>query len=254
MFLLVFICRALKCDRLQGPGVEIRVGVSTPQHEETGTYNNWCLPQNLTSHFSPFLKAACLRSFKERHECRIELPEDDARVFTLFVQWMYYGEYHIPTLSEEASKSFFCIHARCWILGDKLLCTKFKNYAMSRIYGQHTTSFAPTPVTIQDVDYVCKNSVLHSKLRTFYFAFVIEHFADQDRLLGTTEEWDKLLLVHADVRLLMVQSFRMPPEEQMYVEDEEYYLDQDDILATSFEKTNIGDDILEQTRDVRTKN
>lgn len=101
--------------------------------------------------------------FREYRDERIELPEDDPRIFGLFVEWMYYGSYVIspPT-------SYPSTDAKCWVLGDKLLCGEFKNYAISRLYEQHIgTSFSKT-VSYDDVQYAWDNTTSVAKLRQFY--------------------------------------------------------------------------------------
>jgi hypothetical protein len=208
----------------------------------TSTHGVWCLPRRLISHFSPFLKAAHERDFKERQESRIELPEDDARVFDLFVQWMYYGKYATTSAFAQSQRPGDSIsaHARCWTLGDKLLCTDFKNYAMGHLHHQHTTAFFRKPVTTQDVNYACENSVADSNLRKFYFAFVIEHFNNPDRLQGSTEEWDDLWLAHADLRLFLLQNLRMAVEERATVGNDTDYFDRYDALVASPEEHSQG--------------
>jgi hypothetical protein len=151
---------------------------------------------------------------------------------------MYYGAYTIIPAFAQSQRpgDSISIHARCWILGDKLLCTDFKNYALSHLYAQHASTFPYKPVATQDVDYACENSVTNSKLRKFYFAFVIEHFANPDRLQGSTEEWDDLLLAHADLRQLLLQNLRMAIEERATVENEVEYLERDAAVATPAEE------------------
>ncbi|OAL42622.1 hypothetical protein IQ07DRAFT_467055, partial [Pyrenochaeta sp. DS3sAY3a] len=122
----------------------------------------------------------------------IELLEDDATVFGLFVEWMYYGDYAIAPLSLPSGKPTGStnINAKCWILGDKLLCPDFKNHTMGRLYTQHTATAFNTAVTTSDVHYACSNSVVQSKLREFYVALVATHFNDPARLHGSAEDWD----------------------------------------------------------------
>jgi hypothetical protein len=147
---------------LHGPGIEIHVGPATSEHDSTqeSTSNTWSLPQRLISHYSPFLEAACLRDTKERCENRIKLPDDDPIVFAFFVEWLYYGEYGIAPLSLpfHVGKDDVNIHVKCWILGDKLLCSEFKNYVMSRLYDQYNAKLFGRPVSTVDVQYACDNS------------------------------------------------------------------------------------------------
>lgn len=108
---------AANLGRLRGGSIQIHVGTaSSNQGTETSVSNKWFLPQNLISHYSPFLQAACSWGFRENRDERIELPEDDPTVFGLFVEWMYYGSYDILPLTPYSS-----IDAKCWVFGDKLL-------------------------------------------------------------------------------------------------------------------------------------
>jgi hypothetical protein len=86
---------AVNVSSLRSPGTELNVGTATSVHDSTE--DSWSLPKRLISHYSPFLAAACVRDFKERHENRIQLPDEDPVVFALFVEWMYYGGYTIAT-------------------------------------------------------------------------------------------------------------------------------------------------------------
>jgi hypothetical protein len=193
------------------------------------------LPKALISHYSPFLKAACSRDFKEGQENRINLPEDDAAVFALFVEWMYYDDYTtIPpafTPPDVARKTN--VNAECWVLGDKLLCTEFKKFAMNRLYSEHTGVIVNRAVTIADVRYACENSSARSKLREMYVALVATHFSNPARVVGTAEDWDSLILEYADLRPLLLQRFKMDVKDQKFLKSKEHYLDNDIDLAPS---------------------
>jgi hypothetical protein len=227
--------QSAELNRLRGTGIEIYVGTTTSLHDVAGdnTCNIWSLPKCLISHHSPFLEAACSRDFKERHENRIRLPDDDPIVFALFVEWMYYGDYCIAPLSLSSADSIEItnLDAKCWVLGDKLLCTGFKNHAMRRLYTEHTVAIFNKVVTISDMQYACSNSGEHSKLRQIYVALVATHFSDSKRVHGTAEEWDSLVLQYADLRSLILQSFRQGTKRRDFLKSLEYYLDDNANLA-----------------------
>ncbi|KAI8937142.1 hypothetical protein NX059_006356 [Plenodomus lindquistii] len=183
-------------ELLRGPGMQVRVGAASADD------NTWCLPVALISHYSPFLKAACTREFKEKEEGCIHLPADDPEVFTCFVQWMYYGgSASSASSSPMQDENTTTTHAKSWILADKLLCEEFKDHAMKRLRTRQS-------MTPQEVLYVCENTEPGSELRNFFMAFVLDHFADPGRLEGSAEEWDEVLMEHADLRVLVLQSFR----------------------------------------------
>ncbi|KAH7345934.1 hypothetical protein BKA66DRAFT_325945 [Pyrenochaeta sp. MPI-SDFR-AT-0127] len=220
-------------DLLRGSGFEVCVGTSTPLHTATDRYSTWSLPRGLISHYSPFLKAACSSDFKERQENRIVLADDNPLIFGLFVEWMYYGDYlvQLSPSSPDHPEEDISVEAQCWVLGDKLLCTAFKNVSMNRLFDQHNAMFGARVVTKRDARYVFDNSATNSKLRKFYMALVIQHFADPNRLKGSTEDWDELLLDHADVRLSLLQSFRTAPEQRTRLGGRKDYMDQDEPLS-----------------------
>jgi hypothetical protein len=181
----------------------------------------------LISHHSPFLEAACSRDSKEGRTNRIKLQDYDATVFALFVEWMYYGDYAIAPLSVSSVDSVGSanIDARCWVLGDKLLCTAFKNHAMSRLYKECTAAIFNRGVTTCDIRYACSNSRTDSKLRKIYVALFATHFSNPKRIRGTAEEWDSLVLEYADLRLSLLQGVRLDAKDRDFLESEEHYLD-----------------------------
>lgn len=215
--------KATNLDRLHGGGVEVLVGISSNEDAKSSASNTWSLPINLISHHSMFFKAACSWNFQESRKKQVELPEDDPAVFGLFVEWMYYGSYDVSSLRAQSS-----IDAQCWVLGDKLLCSEFKNYAMSRLYALHTASFFARPVTCDDVQYVCDNSGPSSKLRQFYTDFVLEYFGAPSKLCGTIEDWDTVLQNCSDIRVLLLRNFRHGLSMQLHLEEVEDYLESDE--------------------------
>ncbi|KAK2669338.1 hypothetical protein RAB80_014864 [Fusarium oxysporum f. sp. vasinfectum] len=88
--------------------------------------NMWSLPIALISRHSPYMEAMSPGSgiFPKAH---INLLDADPAVFGLFVEWLYNGTY-----TDFTSPSSSNIHARCWGLGDELLCNEFKNYVMGQ--------------------------------------------------------------------------------------------------------------------------
>lgn len=186
----------------------------------------WSLPQALLSHHSPFLKAACTHNFKEREEKRITLPTDDPKIFALFVEWIYYGEYTIP-LSTGAVGGHTNMDAEAWVLGDKLMSTAFKNYAMDRLYSRHGSQFFSTVVMPEDVAYACNNSQAGSPIRQLFFDIVSTHFSEPTRVAGSAEEWDKVLLDHDDARTYLLRGFRLESGQRKFVKSKEAYMEEE---------------------------
>ncbi|RBR12964.1 hypothetical protein FVER53590_06547 [Fusarium verticillioides] len=208
-----------KIQLLQGSAVEIQAETTTSfsNYDETKSFKTWCLPINLVSHYSPYLKEV-ISSFKQSGK-RISLHGVPPEVFGLFVEWMYYGSYESPSVV-----SIFNADAKCWVLGDKLRSIEFKNCAMRRLHEQHTRPTFGRPMTCDDVQYVYSNTSPGSQLRSFYKHFVVEHFGSPDKLLGTSSDWDKLLQNQPEIRILLLKKFRESTFLKSHIESIDKYL------------------------------
>ncbi|KAF5582803.1 sdr family [Fusarium pseudocircinatum] len=205
-------------DLLRGPSTCISVG-STDEAREA---NMWSLPVALILRHSPYLKTMSSSSglFPKSH---INLPNDDAVAFGLFVEWLYYGTYDDFQLPSSSN-----IHARCWILGDKLLCNEFKNHAMGRLYKQHM-EFS---MTCQDVEFVFANTSATSKLRQFYMDFIKQNFSNPKKLRGPVGNWDAILQKDADLRISLLLCIRQDSSSFAHLEYLKDYLDFDEVFFT----------------------
>ncbi|KAF5622316.1 sdr family [Fusarium sp. NRRL 52700] len=203
-----------KMQLLQGSGVEIQVGTKTPK-----SFKTWCLPIKLVSYYSPYLKEACSSNLQESNK-RIQLHDYPHGVFGLFVEWMYYGSYEPSSsvLIENAD-------AKCWVLGDKLRCVEFQNYAMRRLHEQHTRPIFGRPMSCDDVQYVWNKTSPGSKLRDFYMHFIVEHFGSPAKLLGSSTDWDKLLQTQPEIRILLLDKFRKSVFSPIRVESIDEYME-----------------------------
>lgn len=186
------------------------------------------MPKRLISHHSPFLAAACDGDFKERCDNLITLPDEDPTIFALFVEWLYYGDYAIEpfSLPPQASNDSVSVDAECWVLGDKLQCNEFKSHAMRRLYKQYTAKIFSRPITTHNVQFACDHSTESSKLRKLYVDLAATYFGREERVSGTVEEWEKLVVSHSDLRRLLLQSLWLAVAERNFVESEEHYLEE----------------------------
>lgn len=185
------------------------------------------------SHHSLFFKAACLEDSREHQENMIELVNDDPAVFALFVEWLYYGEYAIAPLKSLKSCTLpgrVSIDAECWVLGNKLACAEFKRYAMGRLYNQHMAVLFSRPISAHDVQFASENSPETSKLRQFFVHLAATNIANQNKVQGSLDEWDKLVLSHSDLRRLLLQRLRSEPSKLHFMESQEHYLQDEDAL------------------------
>jgi hypothetical protein len=185
------------------------------------------------SHHSRFLKAACLKGSREHRENVIELPHEDTTVFALFVEWLYYGEYTVvpfPSLSSYPKPNKVNIDADCWVLGDKLSCTEFKNHAMKRLYKRHVTAMFYTPVSPHDVQFACENSAETSKLRQLFVDLAATHIRKPCKVQGTVDEWNRLVAKQSDLRRLLLEGLLCETTGRNFVKSEDYYLQDGDDL------------------------
>lgn len=111
--------------------VAIQVSVGEGEHKTT-----WHLPKDLLAHYSTFFATALKGDFAEASTNAISLPEVEPRVFEVFVQWLYLGIFH----REKASRHSVSRHsqlAEAWILGDRLGCAAFQDFAMLKLTSYH---------------------------------------------------------------------------------------------------------------------
>ncbi|KAM0355077.1 hypothetical protein ACHAPU_000934 [Fusarium lateritium] len=167
-----------------------------------------------------------IRMFNEPEESLnsfINELEDDPTVFGLFVDWMHSGTY-----SPQSVAFHPYIHAKCWVLGDKLQCNGFKNYALGLLYSQHITSTPAVAMQYNIVAWVCAFTSLNSKLGKFYVDFVIQHFSDSGKLCGDTATWDRLLQGYPELRILVLESWRDNQQGQNRIADVKDHLECED--------------------------
>lgn len=188
--------------RLNGLGAEVAVG---PDAVSSGSVNAiWCLPRDLISHHSIVLKNMCQLKQDEARLINIPLPNEDPTIFDLFVQWMHCGRYTFP-FPWDATYQGINLDILAWILGDTLQATEFKNYAMCRLHAQYGPVSRARAMTTADFKHVCLHCKPGTKLRELFFDVLVVSFSDGSRLKGDSNEWDKLLLEHADARHFLLQ-------------------------------------------------
>ncbi|GKU06167.1 sdr family protein [Fusarium langsethiae] len=221
---------------LRGKAAEVRVG---PTPSQDGT---WSLPVELISHHSPHLKAHHL--WKQGGP--INLPEHDPAVFGLFVEWMYYGSYNSSTLPKHPN-----INAKCWIFGDYLLCTGFKNYALGCLFKEHAAAVFGIPVSFEDVQYVCNTTSSDSKLKRFYLDFVSDHFGDPCWLHGDMSDWERFLQDQPEIRSVLLRKLRFGPPKEPHVKSISMYLEPENLASESplRNDTNVAGLAVEKEED-----
>lgn len=85
---------------------------------------------------SPVFKAAFTSTFKEGLERKMTLPDDDADLFNLLVEWLYAGSYNIPqpTGHKDKDAARFMEFIRLYVLADKYGVTSLKNEIVKTLF------------------------------------------------------------------------------------------------------------------------
>jgi hypothetical protein len=141
---------------------------------------------------------------------------------------MYYGSYDASAFPRHPRTN-----AKCWVLGDYLLCREFKEYAFNRLFGEHVATPFGRAVSFEDVQYACSNASLDSKLIQFYKDFVADHFSNLNRLHGDMTDWEGILQNHPDIRSRLLRGSRYGPPTTPHVKDISEYLEPEDLSSES---------------------
>lgn len=107
---------------------------------------------------SPVFKAAFSSTFKESLDRKMSLPDDDAELFNLLVEWLYSYNYNIPQRTGDKIKDAgrFMEPMRLYVLANKYGVTSLKNLIAKTIFNamkQHGL----TEVNVDTVAYVYQN-------------------------------------------------------------------------------------------------
>lgn len=102
----------------------------------------WRIHENLVSGISDFFRSAFNSGFKESHEDRLTMPEDDPHSFELFIRWLYIRTLTPTAVSSStlaanvmlgkdftASSPTACIqdYLRLYVLASKVLVEELEN-------------------------------------------------------------------------------------------------------------------------------
>ncbi|KAL8930671.1 MAG: hypothetical protein Q9208_000542 [Pyrenodesmia sp. 3 TL-2023] len=97
--------------------------------------NVWKLPKTLLTHISPFFNRNLNREMTTASTTSIALKEEDPVVFELFVFWIYASMVNVkhgqPVPISRSHGASICTQA--WILGQKLECPRFQDFAMANL-------------------------------------------------------------------------------------------------------------------------
>ena len=99
---------------------------------------------------SPFFEAALSKSWREGKDGRVKLPDDDADLVKVYLQFLYSGRISIPPMCTAAGlkcddhESVYFALAGLYALGEKLMDIKLKNQVIEEIFvnawSKHSSS------------------------------------------------------------------------------------------------------------------
>ena len=116
---------------------------------------------------SPVFKAAFSSAFKEGSDRKMTLPDDDAEIFNLLVEWLYCHNYNapLPTGDDIKDAGRFMEPMRLYVLADKYGVTSLKNLISEKTFDamkQNGGTLGPSTDTIA---YVYQNVPSTSGIR-----------------------------------------------------------------------------------------
>lgn len=119
---------------------------------------------------SSFFKAAFTSDFKEGSERTMTLPEDDEAVFDLFVEWLYYGSYQLPSLPAGIfgkASELSMQPVQLFVLADKYDVPQLKNLILLKIFLAFKESKCGT-ITKETFAYAFQHTPQKSSIRKLF--------------------------------------------------------------------------------------
>ncbi|KAL8793979.1 MAG: hypothetical protein Q9182_007643, partial [Xanthomendoza sp. 2 TL-2023] len=127
--------------------------------------------KSLLCHISPFFEAAFNGPFKE-NSGSMELKEDEADTFELFIQWVYHGEVDMTPLNDPLwPESCYTQLTDLYVLADKYDIASLKNHVVRLLFAtiqQYDGNSRPSRFNIV---HVYANTVRGSPLRKFVVSY-----------------------------------------------------------------------------------
>ena len=115
---------------------------------------------------SPVFKAAFGSVFKESSERKMILPEDDAELLNLMVEWLYSHHYDLPPRTGDTIQNGarYMESMRLYVLADKYGVTSLKNYIVKIIFDTLRDGQVTGP-NLDTVAYAYQNTPQNSGIR-----------------------------------------------------------------------------------------
>lgn len=234
---------------MRGPTIAVVVGAELNSAVQDSQIGIWSLPQALLSHYSGTLKDVCRPESPGAEDIRIALPKSDPVIFDLFVEWIYYGSYTVDLTTTTSNYPGVSLDAQAWILGDTIKAVHFKNYVMERLYNEYSRGFAPKPITIADVKYVCTYSAKNSKMLQLFLDLLALHFRDTTRVKGTIVQWDDVMQQHPRIRLCLLLGLRSGRDDAKSIHPKETYMEKYEVGSMEHAVIATAEQIIPAKRD-----
>ncbi|KAL8839884.1 MAG: hypothetical protein Q9170_001564 [Blastenia crenularia] len=171
---------------LEGPvSITVKVGDGLGQ-------GIWTLPKDLLTHASPFFVAALNHPWSESTTKQIELKEDTPDAFRCFLLWLLTSTLRqdgiVPVLMTKDPDP--TLYTRAWILGDKLGCAEFQDFALAHIWHGLEKSRSDTFNVIQ---LAYANTPQNSKLRVFLAGYLLRWIVELKFAFSERSGWMNLV-------------------------------------------------------------
>jgi hypothetical protein len=116
-------------------------------------------------------------------------------------------------------------YASAWILGDKLQCVEFQNYAMDNIFTNYCTqSNKSRIVTSKAIDKLLSIETCSPQLATVFIHCVASQFRNQHVVKGSIDEWDRVMLKHSKLRRVMLITSKYHKNAEFAIKGKEPYM------------------------------
>ena len=138
----------------------------------------WTVQKELLTHASSFFHAAINHPWAESESKTIELKEDDPDAFEFFLHWLFAwalkedGKY--PREISQGTDPMLSL--RAWVLGDKLGCPHFQDFAFVHLHRGLAKEVESTHKIIREA---YANTPSGSKLRSYVAAILLDWMTDK---------------------------------------------------------------------------
>ena len=150
--------------------------------------NLWKLHKKVICGHSPFFSAALNGHFAEGIQQKVELPEDDNAIFTLFVLWIYTKYFENDSLPDLL---------KAYVLGDKLGAVNFRSSVIDKIHNMHTNA-SKCRFTLEQALWVSENTLPDSSLRSLTIDTISLGILNKS-LQRSKEDWERMSPIHVEL-------------------------------------------------------